>query len=59
MLGEEPMPGTNTALIGHAGNVCSPLSELAWTEAAIYKPDGMGGTIFIDRVTENAWLGLP
>jgi phosphohistidine phosphatase SixA len=59
MLGEAPAPGTNTALIGHAGNVCSPLSDLAWTEAAIYKPDGMGGAIFIDRVTENAWLGLP
>jgi len=59
MLGEAPTPGTNTALIGHAGNACPPLSALAWAEAAIYKPDGMGGTIFIDRVLQNGWLSLP
>ncbi|MFN2427854.1 MAG: hypothetical protein ABR587_15565, partial [Candidatus Binatia bacterium] len=59
MLGEEPAPGTNTALIGHSGNACVPLSSLAWSEAAIYKPDGMGGATFIDRVTHDAWLTLP
>jgi phosphohistidine phosphatase SixA len=59
MLGDAPTAGSNTALIGHAGNVCSPLSDLAWGEAAIYKPDGIGGTTFIQRVLENAWLSLP
>lgn len=59
MLGEAPTAGTNTALIGHAGNACSPLSSLAWAEAAIYKPNGMGGTTFIDRVLQNGWLALP
>lgn len=59
MLGEAPAPGTNTALIGHAGNTCPPLSSLAWSEAAIYKPDGMGGATFIDRVLQSGWLALP
>jgi phosphohistidine phosphatase SixA len=59
LLGEVPAAGTNTALIGHAGNSCSPLSALAWGEAAIYKPDGMGGTLYVDRVLANAWLTLP
>jgi phosphohistidine phosphatase SixA len=59
MLGDTPTAGTNTALIGHAGNVCEPMSSLAWGEAAVYKPDGIGGTTFIARVLKDAWLGLP
>jgi phosphohistidine phosphatase SixA len=59
MLGEAPAPGTNTALIGHAGNTCPPLSTLAWAEAAIYKPDGMGSATYIDRVLQSGWLSLP
>jgi phosphohistidine phosphatase SixA len=59
MLAETPAPGTNTALIGHAGNTCSPLSSLAWAEAAVYKPDGLGGSTFIERVLAGAWLSLP
>ncbi|MFN2377624.1 MAG: hypothetical protein ABR538_13875 [Candidatus Binatia bacterium] len=59
LLGEVPTAGTNTALIGHAGFTCPPLSQLAWAEAAIYKPDGMGGATFIERVLANAWLTLP
>lgn len=59
LLGEVPTAGTNTALIGHAGFTCPPLSQLAWAEAAIYKPDGMGGTTFIERVLAADWLTLP
>lgn len=59
LLGQEPAAGTNTALIGHSGNACPPLNSLAWAEAAIFKPDGVGGTTFIERVTANAWLTLP
>jgi len=59
MLAQAPTAGTNTALIGHAGNSCPPLSTLAWAEAAIYKPDGMGGSTYIDRVVDEAWLTLP
>lgn len=55
LLQTVPPPGANTALIGHAGNTCSPLSDLAWSEAAVYKPDGSGGTTFVTRVTWDAW----
>lgn len=54
-----PDAGTNTALIGHSVINCEPLSTLAWSEAAIFKPDGMGGTTFIQRVTATAWATLP
>lgn len=59
MFAVTPTAGTNTALIGHAGNACPPLSGLAWGEAAIYKPDGMGGSIYVDRVLPGGWLALP
>jgi hypothetical protein len=61
LLAQTPIAGTNTALIGHAGfsGGCVPLSSLAWGEAAIFKPDGMGGTLLIDRVLAGGWLSLP
>lgn len=59
LLAEPPTAGTNTALIGHAGNSCLPLSSLAWAEAAIYKPDGLGGSTFIAQVLAAVWLTLP
>lgn len=59
MLAEAPPAGTNGALIGHAGNSCPPLSALAWAEAAVYKPDGLGGATYVDRVLAGAWLSLP
>lgn len=59
MLAETPTAGTNTALIGHSGNTCPPLSSLAWAEAAIYKPDGMGSSTYVDRVLAADWLSLP
>ncbi|HYC55031.1 MAG TPA: hypothetical protein VEL28_08845 [Candidatus Binatia bacterium] len=60
-LEQVPAAGTNTALIGHAGfpSPCAVLGSLAWAEAAIFKPDGMGGTTFVARVLGNEWVGLP
>jgi hypothetical protein len=60
LLGEGPAAGTNTAIIGHAGfvPVCPVLSDLAWGEAAIFKPDGVGGTELIARVLSDGWAGL-
>ncbi|MDX2166094.1 MAG: hypothetical protein SF182_03495 [Deltaproteobacteria bacterium] len=55
LLAQAPAGATNTALIGHAGNSCSPLSDLAWAEGAIYKPDGHGGTTYIDRLNWEEW----
>jgi hypothetical protein len=62
LLGEVPEPGTNTALIGHSGfgsPLCPVLESLQWSEAAIFKPDGLGGAEFVTRVLWNAWSALP
>jgi phosphohistidine phosphatase SixA len=58
LLAVEPAAGKNTALIGHSGNVCAVLASLAWAEAAIFKPDGIGGTTLVTRVLWSAWAGL-
>jgi phosphohistidine phosphatase SixA len=59
LLSELPAAGTNTALIGHAGFSCAVLGMLAWGEAAIFKPDGAGGSEFVTRVYWDGWLDLP
>jgi phosphohistidine phosphatase SixA len=61
LLAEAPASGTNTALIGHAGfsPACPVLGELAWGEAAVFKPDGIGGTEFVTRVLWDGWSALP
>lgn len=61
LIAEVPSAGTNTAIIGHAGfgNTCPILSELAWSEAAIFKPDGQGGSTLIARVLWDDWRSLP
>ncbi|MCK6589039.1 MAG: hypothetical protein L6Q76_15820, partial [Polyangiaceae bacterium] len=59
MLSEAPAAGTNTAHISHAGNACPYLDQLAWGEAAIFKPDGAGGATYIARVLASEWLTLP
>lgn len=55
-----PTAGTNTAVIGHAGftGACPVLSQLAWSEAAIFKPDGLGDATFVTRVPVTGWAGL-
>lgn len=55
----EPLGDGNTGVIGHAGFVCTTLDSLAWAEAAIYKPNGMGGSTYITRVKWNEWAALP
>lgn len=59
LLAVEPPAGANTGLIGHAGFVCPTLDNLAWAEAAIYKPNGAGGSTYITRVKWNEWDALP
>lgn len=44
LLNQVPASGTNTALVGHAGFTCPTLDALAWSEAAIYKPQPATGT---------------
>lgn len=59
LIEETPAPGTNTAIIGHAGFTCPVLEALAWSEAAIFKPDGVGGSTLVDRVLWNGWPAVP
>ena len=61
LLAEPPAPGTNTALIGHAGYAlsCPVLGDLAWGEGAVFKPDGAGGSVLVTRVLWDTWSGLP
>jgi uncharacterized repeat protein (TIGR01451 family) len=56
-----PTPGTNTAIIGHAGFTSNPpceLNTLAWSQCAIYKPQP-GGRQFVRRVAVGEWATLP
>jgi len=59
LLAVEPAAGSNTALIGHAGNACPVLATLAWAEAAIFKPDGIGGATLVTRVLAPDWAMMP
>jgi phosphohistidine phosphatase SixA len=59
LLEEPPAAGTNTAIIGHAGFTCPVLETLAWGEAAIFKPDGAGGSELVTRIVWDAWDDLP
>ena len=59
LIAEVPAPGMNTALIGHAGFTCPILDLLAWSEGAIFRPDGQGGAEHIANVPVGGWLGLP
>jgi phosphohistidine phosphatase SixA len=56
-IGEVPAQGTNSAIIGHAGfsATCSTLSSLAWSECAVFKPDGAGGATLITRLIWSGW----
>jgi hypothetical protein len=60
LLAEVPASGTNTAIIGHTGfgAPCPVLQELQWSEAAIFKPDGQGGTELVDRLLWNEWEAM-
>lgn len=57
LLAEVPAAGTNTVVIGHAGfsPSCPTLSNLAWSECAVFKADGQGGSTLIGRLTWDAW----
>lgn len=59
LLAVEPVGDTNTGMVSHAGFVCPNLDNLAWAEAAIFKPNGLGGATFIARVKANEWDALP
>jgi len=51
-LAAPPPPGTNTVLVGHA---YFTLTDLAMGEAAVYLPDGRGGSLRVARVLPGEW----
>lgn len=59
LIGEPPPAGSNTGIVGHAGFTCAVLDVLAWGEAAVFKPDGAGGAVLVDRVSWDEWATLP
>jgi phosphohistidine phosphatase SixA len=59
LLAVEPPAGANTGMVSHAGFVCQTLDSLAWAQAAIYKPNGLGGSTLITTVFWNGWDSLP
>ncbi len=59
LIGQVPAAGTNTAMIGHAGFTCPILGDLAWSEAAVFKPDGTGAALLLGTVVWGDWATLP
>lgn len=49
-----PPAGLNTVIVGHGVGI---VADLAQGEAAIYKPDGQGGTVRVARVLPDEWIG--
>ena len=49
-----PPNGTNTVIVAHGVGI---VQDLAQGEAAIYRPDGGGGTERVARVLPTEWMG--
>ena len=59
MLATPPATGKNTVLIAHQSNLRAAMEvALAEGEAAIYRPDGTGGTELIGRLVPEQWATL-
>lgn len=56
MLTTAPARGTNTVLVGHSHNLIAATGVgLAEGEAAVYRPDGAGGSDLLDRRMAEDW----
>jgi hypothetical protein len=49
-----PPAGTNTVIVAHGVGIAADLGQ---GEAAIYRPDGRGGTARVARVMPDEWMG--
>lgn len=52
LLATPPRPGSNTVLVGHGVYL---VTDIAQGEAAVYRPDGIGGTIRVARILPSEW----
>jgi hypothetical protein len=58
LLAQAPARGTNTALIGQKGNDCPVIGNLDIAAAAIFKPDGAGGSQLAGIVKLADWAAM-
>jgi phosphohistidine phosphatase SixA len=59
LLATAPEPGSNTVLVSHQFNLLRATNlSLDEGEAAIYKPDGLGGYQLVTHVPVRMWLQL-
>jgi hypothetical protein len=58
MLAQAPAKGTNTALIGQKGNDCPVIGKLDIAAAAVFKPDGAGGSQVAGVVKLADWAAF-
>lgn len=53
LLAAMPEPGMNTVIVAHGVDM---VADLEMGEAAIYRPDGNGGTVRVARVRPGEWM---
>jgi phosphohistidine phosphatase SixA len=58
MIAEPPPAGANTAIVAHTNFTCATIDQLDSGEAAVFKPNGKGGSTFIARVLPIQWKAL-
>jgi hypothetical protein len=58
LLAQAPAKGTNTALIGQKGNDCPVIGNLDIAAAAVFKPDGTGGSQLAGVVKLADWAAV-
>jgi hypothetical protein len=58
LLAQAPAKGTNTALIGQKGNECPVIGNLDIAAAAVFKPDGAGGSQLAGIVKLADWAAM-
>jgi hypothetical protein len=60
LVNAAPKAGTNNFVITHKTNIADafgkPFGDVRDGEALIYKPDGSGTPILVDRVQPNEWI---
>lgn len=63
LLAEAPTAGSNSAFVGHAGLAmhpeCAPFNQLPMGSAAVFKPDGAGGSEMVTVIDATEWATLP
>lgn len=54
MVAQPPPDGMNTVIVAHGVGI---VTDLEMGEAAVYRPDGVGGSVRVARVLPREWAG--